>query len=142
MATTATRIVTRQAQVLESRPITTKFGDKFLIKLLTTNGDEIKIWTKEEKLPRRPRVEEFLNVRIKPNGAHEIIWDDATTASTATPPEGTPSEKKRKIKAFIDEQAKVIAYCHSQVSSALPGVSDEVIQKYATTLYLELNRKI
>lgn len=142
-------------------------ADRQSIKLEFGNGAERDVWFNAGD-PRYMRIRQGEIVKVLVNGEKFTIVDDDEDDDTPPTPQATPAalsntpelNSKAQLEGLItmDETAKAQLYqelckraqvlksCHVQIVSLFTDqtgkviISDEVIQKYSVTLFLDLNQ--
>jgi hypothetical protein len=130
MTTTATKNKTTIA-VTRTEQVNTQHGQRTIIHCINY-GKEIKIYRgANDPYAATLFAGDFIPV-IESNGKYEL--DKEAIANS-------PKDDRPVRKTKIDILAEKMANCVKAMRSQLPDVSDELIQKYATTIFIESMRK-
>ena len=135
-----------------------KYGDRQSIKLELENGDEVDVWF-DAGHQDYCSLRKGAYIQVVQNGdKFTAAFDDSdeppalppshTPAMAAPPSAGMSEDEKAALFQDICLRAKVIRTCHIQIHSLFLDeegrctISDELIQRYATSLYIDISRKI
>jgi hypothetical protein len=135
-----------------------KFGDRQSIKLEFAKGDPIDVWF-DAGDPRYCSLKKGEVVQVIRNGDKYTVAmpdDEEPENEAAATPQASPAigaastldeQRKAEIFAELCTRAKIIRTCHIQIQQLFTHqetgeviISEETIQKYATTLYLDLKK--
>lgn len=129
-----------------AQPKTTRFGDRVVVDCLI-NGEKKGIWG-------NPGDATLTN--LKPGQRISVIPDKNSfkVVETNTQPQSTmhlvtsqpqPQSEQLDINAYIDAQADILHKCIVAISDRIYAdggtASEDTIQKYATTLYIQVSKK-
>lgn len=135
----------------------TKFGEKILIVASGDLKSEIKIWRPlTDNVAQGIRANQFFTACVDSQGKYSPIATPEHAQETYTPssysplatipkPEPTPvktpaPENTPAYDRHIENLASKIADCYRATKKQLPDLSEETIQKLATSVFIQLAR--
>ena len=144
-----------QLRATEVKTVNTKFGERILI---VASGDlkgEIKIWRPiDDPTIQDIRPNQFFTAAADSQGKYSPIADPEPTQETYVPDspiatlvkpvdaiapvEITPENAGGAFDRHIESLASRIADCYRATQKQLPDLSEETIQKLATTVFINL----
>ena len=139
------------------RNVTTKYGDRSVVDVLI-NGQKEAVWGSSnchDIVGRHPG--ERITLGQDSKGKLHIIEHagsnlaDPTNSYPTAPLPSTPKvaiapptqpSKDMDINCLIERHASIMAKCVREIKGQLGDVSEETIQKYATSLYIQISRQL
>ena len=142
-----------------ARELPTKYGNRLLLKVKTSDNEEINIWAKpSDQNVRDKRQHDQVAVFEKPNGGYELVQDYPgpkfnglkhisqpieKVVNDLDIPELLTEEERVRLKAVIKQRAKLLKHCIDVMEQECGDIDDpRGVRSLGVTLFIHVSKFI
>lgn len=135
------------------RQVNTRYGERTVMDCSTSDGQTVTVWGAASSMDiLGRRAGERVTLGLDSKGKYHIVETlssgldtpyQSYSAPVATPTTAPkPSQPENELNRLIERHAVIMAKCVREIKGQLGDVSDDIIQKYATSLYIQISRQL